>query len=91
MAVLKLPKEVREDLGARVQVYIREELDVTIGNLAAENLLFFVLEHVGSYVYNQALEDARFTARQQMERLDEELEVLRRVLPAHRGSILFET
>lgn len=84
MSVLKLPREEKEELILRIQEYAELELGETLGHLAAENLLSFVLEEVGPYVYNQAIKDTRATLSEQAEKLDEELYALSRPLPKHR-------
>lgn len=76
MRVVKMEKEHRALLIAQVQVYLHEELDCDIGNLAAESLLDFVLKQAGAVVYNQAITDAHKVLSQQMERAEEELYAL---------------
>ncbi len=84
MSALKLAKEEKEELIVRIQEYAELQLGETLGHLAAENLLSFVLEEVGPYVYNQAIQDARAALREQVEKLNEELYALSRPLPRHR-------
>lgn len=43
----------------RIQHYVQEELDQEIGRFAAEFLLDFFSEEIGSYFYNRGLYDAQ--------------------------------
>jgi len=47
-----------------------------IGELAAGNLLDFMLKQLGPIIYNQAISDARTVVMQQMERVEEEIYAL---------------
>jgi len=58
MAV-KLEQEVREQLVSRMQRYLRDELNVEMGNFDVEFLLDFFAREAGIYYYNQGLADAR--------------------------------
>lgn len=76
MLVLKIPKEQKQTVIHNIQSYFDDELSQTIGELAAENLLDFMLKQLGPTIYNQAIRDARAVVMQQMERVDEEIYAL---------------
>lgn len=73
MIPIKLSKDHKQALVSRIQTYFIEEKDEEIGNLAAENLLDFVLHLVGPHVYNQALADARKLVNDRMQTIEDEL------------------
>lgn len=56
---IKLSKEQRERLIEEVQNYFELERGEQLGELAAEQLLSFMLDTIGPSVYNYALQDAR--------------------------------
>jgi len=52
-------KAEREAIVARIQRYFVDELDSSIGNIPAEQLLMFFGEVIGPYYYNRGLNDAQ--------------------------------
>lgn len=74
--VLKLPRELKTSLIHQIQAYFEMERSETIGELAAENLLDYVIGLVGPVIYNQAVEDVRSVVAELMERMDEEIHAL---------------
>lgn len=54
-----LKKEVRDELIKSIQRYFEEEMEDKIGNIAAGDLLQFVLGEVGPIVYNKAVSDVQ--------------------------------
>lgn len=52
-------KAEREAIVARIQRYFVDELDSSIGNIPAEQLLMFFGEAIGPYYYNRGLNDAQ--------------------------------
>ncbi|NIK75830.1 uncharacterized protein (DUF2164 family) [Paenibacillus castaneae] len=76
MVPLKLPKEHKLQIASGIQDYFQIEFDQEIGQLAAENVLDFMLKELSPYVYNQALADARKAIEQKMVALDEEIYAL---------------
>ncbi|GMA61977.1 DUF2164 domain-containing protein [Alicyclobacillus fastidiosus] len=76
MLVLKIPKEYKQMVIRNIQSYFDDELSETIGELAAENLLDFMIKQLGPTIYNQAIRDARAVVIQQMERVDDEIYAL---------------
>ncbi|GMA49272.1 hypothetical protein GCM10025857_06290 [Alicyclobacillus contaminans] len=83
MVILKIPREHKQQLIDNIRTYFEVERSESIGELAASNLLDFMMEQLGPIIYNQAIRDARAVVLQQMERMDEELDVLEqpRTLP----------
>jgi uncharacterized protein (DUF2164 family) len=78
MLLLKIPRENKDDIIASIQQYFTEEMDESIGNLAAENLLDFIIKEVSPFVYNQALSDARKVVGEKLLALEDELYTLER-------------
>ena len=74
--VVKIPREQKNSLIAEVQTYFDMERSETIGELAAENFLDFMIKQLGPIIYNQAIRDCRTVVTQQMERIDEEIYAL---------------
>jgi uncharacterized protein (DUF2164 family) len=78
--VLKIPREHKALLVNKIQSYFVTERSEEIGELAAGNLLDFMVEQLGPIIYNQAIRDARTVVMQQMERVEEELHALEQPL-----------
>lgn len=55
---IQLDKEVRKRLLEELKNYYANERDEEISNLGAELLLDFIVNEIGPYIYNQAIEDA---------------------------------
>ena len=56
--LIKLSKEEEEALLDNLRDYMSEEFDLDIGNLPAKFLFDFMVDLIGSKVYNQAIDDA---------------------------------
>lgn len=56
---IKLPREDKAEIIHHVQSYFKEERSETIGELAAEQFIDFMIQELGPYIYNKALVDAR--------------------------------
>lgn len=80
MVVLKVPKDHKTLLVGRIQSYFDTEFSQSVGNLAAENLLDFMLKQLSPVIYNQAIRDARVVITQQMDRIEEDLYALEQPL-----------
>jgi uncharacterized protein (DUF2164 family) len=74
--VLKIPREHKALLVNKIQSYFETERSEKIGELAAGNLLDFMIKQLGPIIYNQAISDARTVVMQQMERVEEEIHAL---------------
>lgn len=55
---IELKKEVRELLVGNLKRYFGNERDEELSNLGAELLLDFIVNDIGPYIYNQAIEDS---------------------------------
>jgi uncharacterized protein (DUF2164 family) len=78
--VLKLSREHKALLVNKIQSYFETERSETIGELAAGNLLDFMIQQLGPIVYNQAIRDVLTVVMQQMERVEEEIHALEQPL-----------
>ena len=56
--LIKLSKEEEEILLDSLRDYMSEEFDLDIGNLPAKFLFDFMVDLIGSKIYNQAIDDA---------------------------------
>ena len=56
--LIKLSKEEEEALLDNLRDYMSEEFDLDIGNLPAKLLFDFMVDLIGSKIYNQAIDDA---------------------------------
>ena len=65
--------EEKAVLVPRIQMYLREEMDVEAGSFAAEFLLDFFTGEVGAYFYNRGLYDAQAVLEKQVEELGESI------------------
>ncbi|MFQ3545137.1 DUF2164 domain-containing protein [Halobacillus rhizosphaerae] len=68
-----LTKEERGYVMARVQEYFELERDEEIGELAADQLVDYMVKELGPIVYNKAIHDARQMVEQKVMNLDEDL------------------
>lgn len=68
-----LPPDARTEAVASLKAYLRDELDVEVGDLAAGGLLDFVLEEIGPSVYNRAVRDVQERLHAQIAEIDVEV------------------
>ena len=80
MIVLKIPREHKSLLVNKIQSYFETERSEQIGELAAGNLLDFMIKQLGPIIYNQAISDAQIVVTQQMDRIEEEFQTLQQPL-----------
>ena len=80
VVVLKISREHKALLVHKMQSYFETERSEEIGELAAGNLLDFMIKQLGPIIYNQAISDARTVVMQQMERIEDEIHVLEQPL-----------
>ena len=85
MIVMKLPKDQKDQLAARIQQYFELERSETIGSIAAEQLLDFMIQEIGPHVYNHAIQDARKAVLEKMQTLEDELYALEKRVVTKRG------
>lgn len=72
----KLTTEQKETVVRNIQGYFETEREESLGELAAMNLLDFMMKELGPLLYNSGVRDARATLMDQMGRLEEELYAL---------------
>ncbi|WP_332888785.1 DUF2164 domain-containing protein [Paenibacillus selenitireducens] len=70
---MKLPKEQKEMIIRNVQMYFENERDETIGDLAAEGFIDFMIKELGPHLYNKGIADARTVLIQKTTQLEDEL------------------
>lgn len=80
MIPIKLPREQKQEIVERVKEYFELERSESIGDIAAEQLLDFMLKELAPYVYNKAVEDARQAVEQTWASIEEELYSLKKPL-----------
>ena len=56
---IEISKEARKDAIESLMRYFEQNMDEKIGNVAAEGLLRYFLEELGSVVYNKAVADVQ--------------------------------
>jgi uncharacterized protein (DUF2164 family) len=56
---IEISREARKDAIESIQRYFQENMEDTIGNLAADALLDYFLEELGPIVYNKAVADVQ--------------------------------
>ena len=62
-----LTKDEMQEAAARLQVYLRDEMEVEVGRLPAEMLVEFIGQDIGRLFYNRGLRDAETVVRQKVE------------------------
>lgn len=70
--MIKIDDEKRQLLLRSVKCHFSDRHDETIGDLKAEMLLDFFIEHLGPPVYNQAIKDARTFMQEKLVDLEAE-------------------
>ncbi len=76
MKPIKLPREQRETMISNIQHFFEMERGETIGELAADQVLEFVLTSIGPHLYNQALADCRALVNERMAGMEEDIYAL---------------
>ncbi|MCP8970713.1 DUF2164 domain-containing protein [Ectobacillus ponti] len=77
----KLSRTQVEELTEQLRLYFRDEGLEEIGNLQAEQLLHFMVQQLGPYLYNAAITDARTLLMERMQAMEDELYTLEKPLP----------
>ncbi len=67
---IQLSKEEKRKLINEIQIFFYKEREEDIGIIAAEIILEFMIENIGKYAYNKALDDAKGWFQQRIEDLD---------------------
>lgn len=68
--MIKIEKEKREKLVKEIQAYFLDNYEEEIGELKAELLINFLVDKVGSKIYNQALADSKYWFGKKLEDLE---------------------
>jgi len=71
-----LPKAKRKACIDEIIAFFSQERDEEIGIIAAEDVLDFFLQEIGTDIYNKGVEDSRELLRNQFENLDINLDLL---------------
>jgi uncharacterized protein (DUF2164 family) len=70
---IELTREARVEAIASIRKYFEENMEGTIGDLAAGGLLNFFLEEIGPAVYNRGVADAQMRLQERVSELDAEV------------------
>jgi len=81
---MRLPKENKDQIKEEWKEYFYHERSEEIGDLAAENMLDFILKEIRPYFYNQGVKDAKEMVEQKMANLEEDIESLERPISRNR-------
>ena len=76
--LLQLDKEQEEILLDELRAYMRDELDMDMGNLPAKFLLDFMVELIGPKIYDQAISDTEPWLYDRFTGILEDLSVLKK-------------
>jgi uncharacterized protein (DUF2164 family) len=77
MKIIKLPKDEKDAIIGDLQDHLDMEHGVTLGNLAAEQLVDYMLQQLTGPIYNLAIEDALKATRDRMSVLEDDLYALK--------------
>ncbi len=80
MIPIHLSKEQKQSMINELIRYFETERSESIGELAAENLLVFLMQHIGPVYYNKGVEDAKRLIVDRMAAVEDELYTLQRPL-----------
>jgi uncharacterized protein (DUF2164 family) len=83
--IIRIPNENKEEIIRSLQNYFYNERSEEIGNIAAENLLDFILKEIGPYFYNQGVKDTKEMVEQKMLSLEEDILSLERPIIQNRN------
>ena len=70
---IELSPEARQQAITSIERYFREQMEESIGNMAAGALLHFLLEEIGPSIYNQGVADAQERMQARVQELDYEV------------------
>ena len=77
---IKLPREEKEQIIDSVKAYFEQERSESIGDLAAEQLIDYMIQALGPYIYNKAVADARVLINEKMNQMEDEMYSLEKPL-----------
>ena len=75
---IEFSKEERAAATSKLRAYLREELDLELGQLPAEMLLDFIGQELGAAFYNRGLYDAQTVVQRKAEDIVEAIYGLER-------------
>ncbi|WP_158555905.1 DUF2164 domain-containing protein [Peribacillus glennii] len=75
---IKFPLDQKAEMLRSIREYISREYDKEIGDLAAENHLEFIMNEIGPYIFNKAIQDAKTVVEDRVMMVDEDLTSLER-------------
>lgn len=84
MILLKLPKEVKEEIINNVKNYFEEERSETIGDIGADQFIDFMIKELGPHIYNKAITDARILMNEKASQIEDELYSMEKKTPNRR-------
>ncbi|QHA93857.1 DUF2164 family protein [Bacillus sp. N1-1] len=79
--VYQISREKKKELIERIQTFFYEERNEEIGELAAENVLHFVMSEIGPTIYNAGISDAIGMTEQKWISIEQDLEALKKPDP----------
>lgn len=62
-----LTREELQEAASRLRAYLRDDMEVEVGQLPAEMLVEFIERDIGRLFYNRRLRDAEIVVRQKVE------------------------
>ncbi len=71
-----LPKEKRKACIDEIIIFFKQKRDEEIGIIAAEDVLDFFLQNIGTNIYNKGVEDSKNLLKRQFEDLEVDLNLL---------------
>ncbi len=71
-----LPKEKRKICIDEIITFFKQKRDEEIGMIAAEDVLDFFLQNIGTDIYNKGVEDSKNLLKRQFEDLEVDLDLL---------------
>lgn len=80
MMPIKLAREEKKEIVERVVAFFEEERGETIGHLAAEQFVDFMIAEIGPYLYNKGINDARAVLAEKFQQAEDELYALEKPL-----------
>lgn len=71
-------EDQKKELIEQIISFFQNERDESIGIIAAENMLEFMLNHAGKFAYNKGLDDAKSFLKQSLDDLEVNIDSLRK-------------
>lgn len=84
MIPIKMSREERTKIIGHIQNYFEEERSEVLGDLAAGQILDFMLKELGPYAYNKGIADARRLINERVAQIEEDLYTLERPVGTNR-------